>query len=202
MRKFFGSMRLVSSLLVVLAMAVSVSFAGTDTAVAAPSAIKGLVGDAKDVGVKADALKTTPEATKQMAAPAVYPPSPAFADATWFVPAVNDNKRGPKMLQLLANIYYGKQLDFSKDGTVFSNKEGRLPKREFGFYREYTLLVPGRKTGDGPEPVNVGGQQYMCGAMIGVRGAERLVIGGGSLVYYTPDHYRTFILLKPVKSQR
>ena len=39
----------------------------------------------------------------------------------------------------------------------------------------------------------------MVGKMIGQRGPERIIIGGGAIIYYTPDHYRTFIEMKIIR---
>ena len=58
-------------------------------------------------------------------------------------------------------------------GTRFQNRERRLPP---GTYREYDVhpRIRGRD-----------------------RGPERLVIDGKSgRAYYTPDHYRTFVLVR------
>ena len=52
-----------------------------------------------------------------------------------------------------------------------------------------------RPTGAGPEPVLIGGVTYMTGSVLSPRGPERLMIGGHREVYYTPDHYTTFINL-------
>jgi ribonuclease T1 len=45
-----------------------------------------------------------------------------------------------------------------------------LPRRERGYYREYTVKTPGAKD----------------------RGARRIVAGRAGEFYYTHDHYRTF----------
>lgn len=63
---------------------------------------------------------------------------------------------------------------YRQDGTVFQNREGRLPaQRDPNYYREWTVETPGASN----------------------RGARRLVTGQGGELYYTPDHYRTFINL-------
>ena len=59
---------------------------------------------------------------------------------------------------------------YSRDGVVFGNYEKRLPLRQRGYYREYTVKTPGRHD----------------------RGARRIVTGRGSEYYYTDDHYRSF----------
>ena len=70
----------------------------------------------------------------------------------------------------LALIKAGGPFPFAQDGALFGNREGRLPKRERGYYREYTVRTPGSRD----------------------RGARRIVAGGKSEAYYSDDHYRTF----------
>ncbi len=113
-------------------------------------------------------------------------------------PKIDDQLRVSVIMKLITNIYQGNHLPYSQDGATFSNKEGHLPAHPRGFYKEYTLIVPGRKTGDGPVPVVVGGQTYMTGAMLSARGPERIIIGGGEKIYYTPNHYANFIELTVV----
>ena len=60
---------------------------------------------------------------------------------------------------------------YPKDGTVFSNREGVLPKNTAGYYHEYTVKTPGS-----PD-----------------RGARRVITGQKTHEdYYTADHYATF----------
>jgi len=59
---------------------------------------------------------------------------------------------------------------YAKDGSIFSNREGQLPKQKRGYYREYTVKTPGERT----------------------RGARRIISGGGGELYYTDDHYNHF----------
>lgn len=70
----------------------------------------------------------------------------------------------------LERIELGRRLRFPNDGSVFQNRERRLPRQPAGYYREYVHPTP---NDDGP-------------------GAQRLVVGREGEVYYTPDHYRTF----------
>jgi ribonuclease T1 len=72
--------------------------------------------------------------------------------------------------QTLALIKAGGPFPNVRDGSVFSNREGQLPKRNRGYYREYTVKTPGSKD----------------------RGARRIVAGNPGEYYYTDDHYRTF----------
>ena len=69
-------------------------------------------------------------------------------------------------------LMYGFDLPASgnHDGIVFENREGRLPKRPRGYYREYVHPTPDLS---GPGP-------------------QRVVVGESHEVYYTPDHYRSF----------
>jgi len=70
----------------------------------------------------------------------------------------------------LALIKAGGPFPYPKDGAVFGNREGQLPKRNRGYYREYTVKTPGAKD----------------------RGARRIVAGVPGEYYYTDDHYQTF----------
>lgn len=58
-----------------------------------------------------------------------------------------------------------------QDGVVFQNRERRLPQHPRGYYHEYTVRTPGASN----------------------RGARRVVRGDGGELYYTRDHYRSFI---------
>jgi len=70
----------------------------------------------------------------------------------------------------LALIKAGGPFPYDRDGIAFGNREGHLPKRERGYYREYTVKTPGSRD----------------------RGARRIVAGRPGEFYYTDDHYRTF----------
>jgi ribonuclease T1 len=70
----------------------------------------------------------------------------------------------------LALIKSGGPFPYDRDGIAFGNREGRLPKRERGYYREYTVKTPGSRD----------------------RGARRIVAGKPGEYYYTDDHYQTF----------
>jgi ribonuclease T1 len=72
-------------------------------------------------------------------------------------------------------IRQGGPFKYDKDGTVFGNREGLLPREKRGFYREYTVRTPGSRD----------------------RGARRIVCGGSQpkspeACYYTNDHYASF----------
>lgn len=113
------------------------------------------------------------------------------------VPEIKDEVRTRVILKLIGDIASGKPLPFPKDGTVFGNVEGLLIKKPKGYYREYTVIVPGRPKES--HEIVIGDKTYTVSQMLGERGPERLVIGGGEIVYYSPDHYRTFIKLDVVE---
>jgi ribonuclease T1 len=72
--------------------------------------------------------------------------------------------------QTLQAIKRGGPFAFERDGVAFGNYERRLPPRERGYYREYTVPTPGERH----------------------RGARRIVAGAHAEYYYSDDHYRTF----------
>jgi ribonuclease T1 len=80
-----------------------------------------------------------------------------------------------EVAETLALIDRGGPFPYAKDGTAFQNREGQLPRKPRGYYREYTVPTPGSRD----------------------RGARRLVAGGDGEVYYSGDHYRTFKRLRP-----
>lgn len=116
-----------------------------------------------------------------------------------FSPAVSDARRDRAIKDLLAKIAACERMPYDNDGNIHSKPRPGLPRKPYGYYLEYTLIVPGRKTGAGPEPVLIGGVTYTAGPVLSARGAERLMIGGGREVYYTPDHYTTFVYLDIVR---
>ncbi|WP_367131287.1 ribonuclease domain-containing protein [Saccharothrix sp. HUAS TT1] len=59
------------------------------------------------------------------------------------------------------------------DGVTFQNREERLPDQPRDYYREYTVPTPGSDD----------------------RGARRLVTGSSDEVYYTADHYESFVVV-------
>ncbi len=84
----------------------------------------------------------------------------------------------PQGRDVLAKIESGAAFRHEKDGSVFGNRERRLPRQTRGYYREYTVRTPGVKH----------------------RGARRIVCGGEvthrpDACYYTEDHYDSFRLI-------
>ena len=77
-------------------------------------------------------------------------------------------------------ILSGGPFPYSKDGTVFGNRERLLPAKARGHYREYTVKTPGSRD----------------------RGARRIVCGGKAPTqpdncFYTDDHYTSFRQIAP-----
>lgn len=59
------------------------------------------------------------------------------------------------------------------DDVLFQNREKILPAKASGYYREYTVKTPGS-----PD-----------------RGAKRLVTGSGKELFFTDDHYKSFVVV-------
>ena len=77
-------------------------------------------------------------------------------------------------------ILSGGPFPYSKDGTVFGNRERLLPAKTRGHYREYTVKTPGSRD----------------------RGARRIICGGKpptqpEACFYTDDHYASFKQIAP-----
>ena len=94
---------------------------------------------------------------------AQFAPSPAASE----IPVA---ELPPEARRTLALIKKGGPYPYAKDGAVFGNREGHLPKQKRGYYREYTVKTPGERT----------------------RGARRIVAGRAGEYWYTDDHYATF----------
>jgi ribonuclease T1 len=78
----------------------------------------------------------------------------------------------PEAREVLQRIARGGPFEYRQDGSVFQNRERRLPPQPRGYYREYTVETPGSRD----------------------RGARRIITGGEppSEYWYTDDHYRSF----------
>jgi ribonuclease T1 len=86
------------------------------------------------------------------------------------LPQVSAAELPAQALATIELIRKGGPYPYQRDGLVFGNFEKRLPPRERGYYREYTVRTPGASG----------------------RGARRIVAGKGGELYYTEDHYQTF----------
>ncbi len=63
------------------------------------------------------------------------------------------------------------------DDVVFENREKHLPGKKSGYYHEYTVKTPGSAD----------------------RGARRLITGQAHELYYTGDHYASFVVVDPAR---
>lgn len=78
----------------------------------------------------------------------------------------------PEARDTIALVQGDGPFPYRQDGGVFGNREGRLPRKPRGWYREYTVETPGLRH----------------------RGARRIITGGDPPRewYYTDDHYDSF----------
>ena len=84
----------------------------------------------------------------------------------------------PEAQQTLQLIRKGGPYPYQRDGVTFGNYERLLPRRNRGYYREYTVPTPGARD----------------------RGPRRIVAGAdvrtSGEVYYSDDHYNSFRRIK------
>lgn len=109
------------------------------------------------------------------AAPFIFPPAQARSDAgpaavTQGIPEIAVAELPREARETLQLIKRAGPFSYARDGAVFGNYEKRLPRRERGYYREYTVKTPAAKN----------------------RGARRIIAGTGGELYYTDDHYQSF----------
>jgi guanyl-specific ribonuclease Sa len=74
----------------------------------------------------------------------------------------------------LNRISSGVKFPHRNDGSIFKNLEGLLPNKPAGYYNEFVHPIPGMK---GPGPM-------------------RIVTGQGGEMWFTPNHYKTFIPIR------
>ncbi len=92
------------------------------------------------------------------------------------LPTVAVSELPPEARTTLALIRAGGPFPYSRDGIVFGNRERILPRKPYGYYREYTVKTPGRQD----------------------RGPRRIVTGGRTEYFWTADHYRSFARIQGV----
>lgn len=123
-----------------------------------------------ETGVHSEPLPLPPP---DSAGPAIAPAAPAAAATSTATQAdALPDFLPPEAHQTLRLIAQGGSFPHRQDGSVFVNREGRLPRQARGYYREYTVDTPG----------------------LDHRGARRIVTGGQPPreYYYTDDHYESF----------
>ncbi|WP_426765807.1 ribonuclease domain-containing protein [Pseudarthrobacter sp. 1G09] len=110
-------------------------------------------------------------AASASASPAQSRPAPAPARKNpSALPAIRESQLPAEGRRVLALIRAGGPYRYSQDDQAFGNFEGILPRRDRGYYREYTVPTPGESD----------------------RGARRIVAGADGEKYYTGDHYESF----------
>jgi len=109
------------------------------------------------------ALPTTSGAT-------VAPSSSGRSTPVSGLPTVAESALPDEADTTLALIRAGGPFPHAEDGGVFGNRERILPREPNGYYREYTVELPGE----------------------GDRGPRRIVGGAAGDLYWTADHYATF----------
>lgn len=116
---------------------------------------------------RADAIGTYAIATESTGA------GPGIAALPAFLP--------PEAHDTIRLIQRGGPFEHHQDGGVFGNREGLLPSRPGGYYREYTVETP----------------------RLPNRGARRIITGGRppEVWYYTDDHYDSFRAFEVPASQ-
>jgi ribonuclease T1 len=115
-------------------------------------------------------IESRPPQVEPRANGGVQAEAPPASDAT--PPSRHPGFLPPEAVATLEQIERGGPFPHDRDGSVFQNRERRLPDQPRGYYREYTVPTPGARD----------------------RGARRIVAGGQppEVYYYTDDHYRSF----------
>lgn len=102
-------------------------------------------------------------------------PAPTGVDPESGLPWIAREALPIEAHQTLAAISTDGPYDFERDRITFQNREGILPKRARGHYREFTVKTP----------------------QVRSRGARRIVTGRSGEQYYTGDHYASFGRIAP-----
>ena len=110
----------------------------------------------------------------------------ASGTASGLVPGASTSKLPVKALSSLPKetadtwklIQQGGPFPYPKnDGVVFHNNGNVLPRNKDGYYHEYTVDTPGSKN----------------------RATRRLITGSQRELYYTDDHYDSFVVVDPTR---
>jgi ribonuclease T1 len=97
-----------------------------------------------------------------------------FAQAASVIGVIPIHELPKEAQKTVVRIKQGGPFPYARDGIVFGNYEGILPKEKRGYYHEFTVKTRGEHG----------------------RGARRIIVGGDPKIsqeyYYTDDHYATF----------
>ena len=90
-------------------------------------------------------------------------------------------EEGQRTVTLIAS---GGPFRYQKDGVMFGNREGILPRQRGGYYREYTVPKPGSQ--------GRGARRIVCGQV-----SVNNTANNAAECYYTADHYASFKRIAP-----
>lgn len=102
-------------------------------------------------------------------------PAPKLAEALPGFDTIAASELPREAQRTLGLIAQGGPFPYRQDGAVFQNRERLLPRQPSGYYHEYTVETPGSDD----------------------RGARRIVAGAGGEIFYTDDHYASFVQVLP-----
>ena len=112
----------------------------------------------------------SPAATTARARSTTAPPT-SGVDQETRLPWVSASKLPSQAREVLTLVDQGGPFPYAQDGATFGNNERLLPIKPNGFYKEYTVRLPGS-----PD-----------------RGPVRIIVGGNrQWFFYTSDHYASF----------
>lgn len=101
-------------------------------------------------------------------------PSRPNAYATADGGAIDDPVEVREIALTIADIEDGTPDRFRADREIYENHGSRLPDHPRGFWRAFTVITPSERD----------------------RGPRRLVVGRDGQVWFTRDHYKTFVRLQ------
>lgn len=139
-----------------------------DLIVGALVAVLAVLGLALPAAAVAAPAPAVPAAVAAPAAPAAVP-----GEEESGLPVRALSSLPPEATDTYRLIRSGGPYPYRQDGTTFQNREGILPAKSSGYYKEFTVTTPGSST----------------------RGARRIVTGSGGEYYYTADHYASFVVV-------
>ena len=116
---------------------------------------------------------------RQSAPPAARPAAAAANYETFDGRAVDDPVEVREIAVTLADIADGTPDRFRADRELYENRGHHLPEHPRGFWRAFTVVTPGERD----------------------RGPRRLVVGTDGSVWFTRDHYRSFVRLRVTTGQ-
>lgn len=147
---------------------IGLSLQDGDQAISTDSAPAGVAAEAanEEDGGDSTVDSSTASASDAGASTAV----PVFEQVS-DLPLITEDQLPLEAIETLLLIDDGGPYPFDRDDLVFQNREGLLPARDLGHYREYTVITPGENH----------------------RGARRVVAGADGERYYTQDHYESFL---------